>query len=1687
MTRNFYYALFFSLFALFISPAPASAQMPGSGNRNCQQDSRISIAFSGETSRSTCTDDDINDRIRFQVEDFRQAFAYVVVDANDIILSIGFDNFINFDMLPAGTLRVYAFSTYGRITASVGDTFSTATLSTPCFGLTENFVTISNGQTGGSTASISTPDGQTEYTICPGDGIDDIITVIGTGDVDDINFVITDDAGTVLDITTETELNFDEVAVGICRIYAFAGQPPFAVGENISGFTPSDCGGTLSENFITVTRELLRGGTVATLEGETELLICPQDGNPDVVTLETTGNTGSNTRYLVTDVENVVIFVVNGNTVNFDNAQPGTCRIWSVSYEGTLIASAGMDVDDTQIASGCFSLSDNFVEVVRRIPEAGTIATTDGETELLTCPGDGNDDLITVELTGNSVDQVAYVITDADGMILAVQESATFNLEDAGVGVCSIYGISYQGTLNTDVTGPVEEASFSDGCNDLTENAVVVTREVPSGGTVSTEDGLTEITLCPGDGNPDVVTFAVSGNEGDQFTFLITDENNEILVIPAGNAFDFEIAGLGVCRLWGLSYQGELTAMAGQDAATAALATGCFGLSDNFVTVTRQQPTGGTIALDNGLTEATLCPGDGIADIVTFVSTGAEADNVAFVVTDDQGTILSFPPTASINFETVDPGTCFVYTLAYTGTITAQPGDNIDEVDLTDGCFSLSDNRVTIVRLEATTGEISLEGGGTEVTVCPGDFVPDAIAFDSTGTTLDNFNYLVTDTNNVVIRVAFTDVINFETFPLGVCRVWGLGYNGIIMTGPGEIAGEDQLASECSALSPNFVTVIKERPDGGEITLSDGTVSTVVCPMDGEPDLVTVLSTGVEGSNFTYLLTTEENIVIGVREDGTFDFDNAELGSCRIWGLSYQGDLLAMVGDDAAVTQLASGCFDLSDDFVTVIREEVMGGTVALSGGGTETTICPGEDNETLLSFERFDDSGANFLFVVTDTNNVILEVATDNNFDFGSSPEGVCRVWGLSFFGVLTAEVGDDADLVDLASGCFALSDNFVTVTKLQPVAGTIAFTEDPAADTLFACNNAGITFDVSDDAAGDYDFAVLDEDGTLLGFTGRDGLDFADLATGSYSVVGIAFVGTLTSMVGEPFDPLTAVNDCGEVSNTLFIELEAVDGGMLTVGGETTVYLCPDNPNDGLLTFETSSTLAGENYFYAITLNGTILDTTSADSYDFGNVPLVEVTVYAVSYTGELLMPITGRNVLVSELSTSCWDVSNGIDVLNYSPEAGTISVDNLGSAGVACTVNGDGNLSVSVDGASLAGYAIIITSTDSIVQFVSTDPDSIPFGDLTEGEYLIFGLSYTGNVTVVAGDDLRTAVLADNCFERTEDGISVTQGGAIDAGMINNLNGTGDTITFCGPEDMNQLVVVDATVTGINYRFLITDENGDIVVPNIQSGIIPFSALGDGTYRVYGYNFTGTSQAFFGRNVETDVLATGCFALTTNFLTVIKTDPDGGVVSDLSGATEVDLEIPAAGGAVILDIMTDSDSLYAYRYIIADTNNIIRGVVAFNNINFSPAGPGIYRVYGFEFTGDFVGQSGDTLPMALLATDCSDLSDNFVTVTVTREEGLTEGDIDRIDAGGVDLVAAPNPIMGGELTLRISSQGRLSGGSVSIRDINGQVRQLRQLEAGGNRAEMRFDVGALSPGIYFVSYLTPAGNHTIRFIKQ
>ena len=135
-----------------------------------------------------------------------------------------------------------------------------------------------------------------------------------------------------------------------------------------------------------------------------------------------------------------------------------------------------------------------------------------------------------------------------------------------------------------------------------------------------------------------------------------------------------------------------------------------------------------------------------------------------------------------------------------------------------------------------------------------------------------------------------------------------------------------------------------------------------------------------------YVITDENNTILAVNSDGVIDFDGAGPGICRVWGLSYSGSLIADTGDNAAEVALSDECFELSSNFVTIIRSEVDGGNISLENGDFSIDICVNDGNPDVLTFVNTTSSTEAYVFIVTDENDIILNVNDSGIFDFESA-----------------------------------------------------------------------------------------------------------------------------------------------------------------------------------------------------------------------------------------------------------------------------------------------------------------------------------------------------------------------------------------------------------------------------------------------------------------------------------------------------------------------------------------------------------------------------------------------------------------------------------------------------------------------------------------------------------------------------
>ena len=1085
------------------------------------------------------------------------------------------------------------------------------------------------------------PNGNTSRTVCASDGYDDpvIFTHQNASDAA-YQYLVTDDQNNILGLPGNS-LNFEGVPPGVCRVWglSYTGNLLAAVGDNAATASLSDDCFDLSDNFIEITRIDVVGGTVADANGASVVNTCAGDGQSDVVLFTHNTTSGADYAYFITDENNYVLGVPPGNSQDFEGAGVGVCRVWGISYTGTLNIYPGDLATDKSLSSGCFDLSDNFIEINRQdcgmmactanggiiVPEnatvynrvvvanraSGSISAIDGDqaTLLGTYPmPNGGEPMYVVHNARNNtilVGDYAGKVVAFDGRDLSVTGSA-----DAGAGVFHMwmsndyrqlwvnneldksisvinpttlqtittfdipadlemrgfkphdvivdpdntaayvtmlngmeainYVVKYdaqtfaeidraevgadphvsltanngylyvasQGadrlfvlnrsdlSLVTDLSIPNAHGlgmnaagtylyigNISDGGSnatytlDLSTNTLVgspldAPYPVPHNYSVGSNDsklyvthsggssdkltiyntgptptlageltvglnpfGLvaysfadTDLAICAGDGMSDAFNVDLQNNSGTS-AWVITDPNGNILGLPPGPPFDLEGAGAGTCLVWHLSYENNFSGAAvGNNAFTDF--QGCYDLS-NPITVVRESQDGGEVSMPSGATTRYTCPGDGIDDIVMFVTTSG-ASNYQYVITDENNIILGLPPGNSQNFEGAGVGICRVWGLAYSGNLLAQPGDLATGVALADDCYALSSNFIAIVRDMPEGGTVSTIDGSSTAYTCPGDGVADIVEFAHTGASNSNYRYVITDEQNNILGLPPGNSQNFDGAPVGICRVWGLSYTGNVIAQAGDNATMAALSDGCFDLSDNFITINRDRPNGGTVSTPNGATRVYTCPGDGVADIVDFAHAGASNSKYQYVITNDQNIILAFPGNSA-DFDGAPPGTCRVWGFAYTGDLISQTGDHVFNTFFSTSCWAISSNYIEIVRDHPDGGTVATAGGQTVVTLSVGDGIDDVIYFTHANNSNSQYAYVITDDQNNILGLPPGNSQNFEGAGVGICRVWGLSYTGAITAQPGDNAGNTALSDDCYSLSSNFIEINRIM------------------------------------------------------------------------------------------------------------------------------------------------------------------------------------------------------------------------------------------------------------------------------------------------------------------------------------------------------------------------------------------------------------------------------------------------------------------------------------------------------------------------------------------------------------------------------------------------------------------------------------------------------------------------------
>ena len=1345
-----------------LATTPAISQ-----DRECGGRETIRI-FDGDANQVTC-ESSATGVIEFRLSSFATPFVMVATDTDNIIQAITRNNKIDFSELGPGAYRVYGLFFKGNLLAEPGMSLDTSRLSDYCYGTTRNFVPINTQEP--EAGMISDLNGLGTRYICPDDQ-SDVIAFEQTEIVGSFTYAITDTNDVVVAIPDSNSYDFNTLDQETSRVYgiAYIGNLTLNIGDTISSSaTLSDACFDISDNFLEVIQTTPEAGTVQRTNGETTALLCP--GEEAMLAIENLDAAPTPFTLVLTDGDDVVIEVLETNTVDFGTQDPGSYRIYGVSFTGNPSINAGDTLSSATLSDDCFDISDNFVEVTIQFVEGGQVSLENGSRMTEVCVQDGEaDELIFVNNSTAEDASYIYILTNEDNEVILPLFGDRIDFDvDLITGVNRVWGLSYTGEFNLSTGQDIMASTLSDGCFNLSSTFVTIIKSRVIGGEISLPDSSLTAQICP-EGQADTLSFVTSGSSTGDYAYIATTTDGRIVEVSADTFLAIGTIAADSLNIYGLAYSGELQATEGQFITDAALSDACFTLSQNSVLVTAVRPNTGAIALVGGSTDTLLCP-EGMGTALPVLAPDASGGTTISILTDTAGTIITIQEGLDFSLPAgLEQGNYQLWAATYTGTLTLEAGQSLAENPVSNDCFALSMQGINI-RWEAPfAGDLSFTDGSDSVVFCAQNGLADSLSWSVSESAGGSLTYLLTDTTNQIVAVSDNASMDADTLSPGIYRIHALAYTGNLTAIPGQDATNTALSDECFQLGTNFLTLDAIQPAGGTVSLSEG--GAVFCSGDGTPDVLKFAATGATPqANYIFLVTDTADVFLFDLGDSTsFDFETQLGGNMKVWGLSYTGNLTLEDGDTVTNANLSDDCFSLSANSVLVERQEVDGGMVSTDDGRTTAYACTGDGNPDELTFVNDGESaGSEYLYVVTTDNDLVVATLSGNMQDFENTGFTELRVYGVSYAGNLAASINGNIRDIVFSDGCYELSDNFVTVVRDQPEASRISnlagesevtFCPGPDGDTLNL-------FQTSTSSAG-YVYLLMNTDNVLLQIIEENALDMAPLEEGDYLLVGVSYTGQILINEGDTIDPATTIisDNCFVVSDNVMTLRKGglVDGGMLmTSSGDLTFYTCPgDTIGDAVVVLAPSDTLAAE-YRLIITDENDRIEFPDVENpvIDFNRADPGIYRVYGVSFTGNFI-PQFNQDLFGGDISSECYEPSgNFIEIFNFTPSSSLVST----SDGLT-EVSADGNATIdfSQQGATpLSAYRYLLTDTDNTVIQVIED-STLVTDTLAEGSYRVWGLNYTGNLLAEAGSQADADLLADNCFILSDNFVSLSVGNPV-----------------------------------------------------------------------------------------------------------------------------------------------------------------------------------------------------------------------------------------------------------------------------------------------------------------------------------
>lgn len=1581
----------------------------------------ISLDDSQLSKKYFCTQFTSNDSIKINHSgDSYLNYSFLVLDVNNTIKGVEKESTIHLNKYRTGSYKIIGISHVLSLPNLVNEPLGKVISTLNCIDISKNQIELFIENINVLNFKSARTRGDSIWCVNAPETLG--LTALGTGsDNVQLIWVATDKDEKVLGFNKNPdEISLSNMNETLFQFYAVAytGNLILNIGDILNKSAVTTGCFDISETFFTVRKKETKGGTIRFSNASLSTDICLGPTANYNIQATRINSLGEKYIYLLTNSRSEIINTSISGQFSLNNLNSGQYSISGLSYTGSLSFGTGSRMDTTIFSNECYSLSENTLNFQKTVTDGATISFENGQSEINTCKGLK---VKTFELKNNALitQKYAYALTDETGKIIQVEKANSLQLNDSSLLIYYVRGIAYSGELTIKLGDNINGKNLSTGCHSLSKNRLTISFDNINAGTIN----IDKVVTCISPNEVKSIPINVIGAAG-KYAWLICDTLDQLLQVQT-SLLPLIKRGLPArLRIYGFSYIDQPNYQLGKSIFQQNYEISCFELTRGFKDVIWSESDGGNIAISGSTSNISICQSDLSKPLQLTNTSIAEDDKYIYLIADKQQKLMATSSTNNLNLSDFNGGIYSIYGLSYSGDFNLKTGEIIPQNNISSGCESWSKNKITVEIISTSIGKISFVGEKDNVQVCAKKNIQ-SLRLNPIVSSVDKKTFLLTNVNGKILAIFNNNQLpNIDNINDLVLRIYGLGYNGTLNARVDSSILGNNLSSGCFQLSSNFLTINRNNISGGFITLSNNQNQQQICPSDSAANKLTFKNIAAQGQKFIYLITNVNNIIVDTTSQNSYHFIKQDIGDYRVYGLSYNGEFSGKIGISINDPSLSEDCFGLSSNYISVAKRNPIAGFVVMDDANTLLQNCPSDENFPSRQIRTIGNNSGNQCFVIINENQIIVDILFTPTIYPTEYPSGKYNIMAISFNGTLNIKKGEKWGERTPSTSCYSISGNDVSFLNLEPKGGIIKIAEG---DTSNICigNNTPSNIKFSKDSTNElsYSYVITDQANRYLGhFTNIDLLSFDDYGLNNINVWGLSHTGNITLQRGDTILTKDISTGCFQLSkNSISLKINTFRGHTVQSSLNTdSLLICTGDGLPNVVNFSSSDSLSGLNYRYVLTtLANNIVQVMNGNSIDLENIGLREMRLYSVAFNGNFISQ-TGVSIFNANLSSGCYKVSdNFIKILRDRPSNHRILFSNNDTVQTLCLSRSGSFARLKNTFTGRTGYVyIVLNRFNKIVLLNATQ--NIDIEKLEDGDYQVYGLSYTGTLNIQVGNSFKPDDnFASSCFRLSTNSVKFYKGGYAEGGQINTFLPS-NTLFSCPKDGVADLIDISIpnNPLGTKYQFLITDSLNRLFYAPFDNQLINFDNTPEGNYRVYGIAYTGILGFQLGANILNNSLVNACYDLSDNYLDIYHIKPEAGQITKKDGTnskTIVNINNNQKD-SILLKVANAKPKNIPYSFVMVNENNLI---ISTHNesFNLDTLKIGRYRIYGIASSSpNLLINIGKSFSDIGKAENCILISSNFLEVDIISPSSLPIANnilIGNQKTQQIALSAFPNPV--------------------------------------------------------------------------